>query len=632
MKRFLYIFALLVTVAVSFLSCGEKNEGTEDFDVQFNVPSSVTLKEGAESLTFKILFKKAPLKSDVIVLGDPAGVSHDCAITEITESSFTVALYKGIYSGDYTVGVKRGSTVRTVGKMTVTVDSEEVKPEQGSTVYGVVTCEGKPLQGVVVSDGVEVVATDASGVYQMKSTKKYGYVFVSVPSGYEPSNTGILPNIHIDLTKAGNVAERVDFQLFNAGDQSDYTLLVLGDIHLANKQKDRAQFSEFVTDINSYVSSHSSDRIYGVTLGDMTWDLYWYSKSYCFAEYLADANKISNLVAYHTIGNHDHDMAAAGDFDTILKYKEAIAPDYYSFNIGDLHYVVLDNIYCTNDGSGTSASRTYTCKVTDEQIDWLKKDLSYVSTSAPLVVVMHATMTNMSAAERNKLLGALSGFKKIHFLTGHTHKVANNHTDNWIDHNSGAVCATWWWTGYLVPGIHIGQDGAPGGYQIFSVSGSDLKWQYKPTGKSVDMQFRTYDRNRILLSSAACIPDAPDENKAAFDKVAGIWTTQSTANEVYLNVWNYSPDWKIEVTENGKPLTVTKVSGVADPLHVLTYCVPRMAETASPTFATTACPHMWKVTAGGPSTTLDIKVTDSFGNVYTETMTRPKTFDAENYK
>lgn len=632
MKRFFYIFALLVTVAVSFLSCGEKNEGTEDFDVQFNVPSSVTLKEGAESLTFKILFKKAPLKSDVIVLGDPAGVSHDCAITEITESSFTVALYKGIYSGDYTVGVKRGSTVRTVGKMTVTVDSEEVKPEQGSTVYGVVTCEGKPLQGVVVSDGVEVVATDASGVYQMKSAKKYGYVFVSVPSGYEPSNTGILPNIHIDLTKAGNVAERVDFQLFDAGNQSDYTLLVLGDIHLANKQKDRAQFSEFVTDINSYVSSHSSDRIYGVTLGDMTWDLYWYSKSYCFAEYLADANKISNLVAYHTIGNHDHDMAAAGDFDTILKYKEAIAPDYYSFNIGDLHYVVLDNIYCTNDGSGTSASRTYTCKVTDEQIDWLEKDLSYVSTSAPLVVVMHATMTNMSAAERNKLLGALSGFKKIHFLTGHTHRVANNHTDNWIDHNSGAVCATWWWTGYLVPGIHIGQDGAPGGYQIFSVSGSDLKWQYKPTGKSVDVQFRTYDRNRILLSSAACMPDAPDENKAAFDKVAGIWTTQSTANEVYLNVWNYSPDWKIEVTENGKPLTVTKVSGVADPLHILTYCVPRMAETASPTFAPSACTHLWKVTAGGPSTTLDIKVTDSFGNVYTETMTRPKTFDAENYK
>lgn len=632
MKRFLYIFALLSVAAAVLFSCGEKNEGTEDFDVQFSVPSSITLKEDTETLTFKILFKKAPLKSDVIVLGDPAGLSHDCSITAVSESTFTIALYKGIYSGDYTVGVRRGTTVHSVGRTSITVDSGQVGPQQGSTVYGVVTCEGKPLEGVVVSDGVEVVATDASGVYQMKSAKKYGYVFVSVPGGYEPSNTGILPNIHVDLTKAADVAERVDFQLFDAGDQSKYTLLVLGDIHLANKQKDRAQFSEFVTDINSYITSHGSDKIYGVTLGDMTWDLYWYSKSYCFAEYLADANKISNLVAYHTIGNHDHDMAAAGDFDTILKYKEAIAPDYYSFNIGDLHYVVLDNIYCTNDGSGTSASRTYTCKVTDEQIAWLKKDLSYVSTSVPLVVVMHATMTNMSAAERNKLLGVLSGFKEIHFLTGHTHKVANNHTDNWIDHNSGAVCATWWWTGYLVPGIHIGQDGAPGGYQIFSVSGSDLKWQYKPTGKSVDVQFRTYDRNKILLSSAACMPDAPAENKAAFDKVAGIWTTQSTADEVYLNIWNYSPDWKIEVTENGKQLTATKVSGVADPLHVLTYCVPRMAETASPTFATTACPHMWKVTASGPATTLDIKVTDSFGNVYSEKMTRPKTFDVENYK
>ncbi len=632
MKRFFYIFAVLSAVALSLFSCGEKNEATEDIDVQFSVPSSITLKEDTESLTFKVLFNKAPLKSDVVVLGDPAGLSHDCAITAVSESSFTIALYKGIYSGDYTVGIKRGSTVRTVGKTVITVDSEKVNPAQGSTVYGVVTCEGKPLEGVVVSDGVEVVATDASGVYQMKSAKKYGYVFISVPGGYEPSNTGILPNIHVDLTKAANVAERVDFQLFDAGDQSKYTLLVLGDIHLANKQKDRAQFSEFVTDINSYVSSHSSDKIYGVTLGDMTWDLYWYSKSYCFAEYLADANKISNLVAYHTIGNHDHDMAAAGDFDTILKYKEAIAPDYYSFNIGDLHYVVLDNIYCTNDGSGTSASRTYVCKVTDEQIAWLKKDLSYVSTSAPLMVVMHATMNNMAASERTKLLGALTGFKNIHFLTGHTHKVANNHTDNWIDHNSGAVCATWWWTGYNVPGIHIGQDGAPGGYQIFSVSGSDLKWQYKPTGKSVDVQFRTYDRNKILLSSASCMPSAPAENKAAFDKAAGIWKTQSDANEVYINIWNYSPDWKIEVTENGKSLTASKVSGVPDPLHVLTYCVPVMPEKVSPTFVTTACNHMWKVTASGPATTLDIKVTDSFGNVYSEKMTRPKTFDAENYK
>ena len=41
--------------------------------------------------------------------------------------------------------------------------------------------------------------------------------------------------------------------------------------------------------------------------------------------------------------------------------------------------------------------------------------------------------------------------------------------------------------------------------------------------------------------------------------------------------------------------------------------------------------HMFKVTASAPDTTLEIKVTDRFGNVYTESMTRPKDFKVQNY-
>ena len=41
---------------------------------------------------------------------------------------------------------------------------------------------------------------------------------------------------------------------------------------------------------------------------------------------------------------------------------------------------------------------------------------------------------------------------------------------------------------------------------------------------------------------------------------------------------------------------------------------------------------VFKVTASSASSTLDIKVTDRFGNVYTETMTRPKAFTTDQYK
>jgi hypothetical protein len=40
---------------------------------------------------------------------------------------------------------------------------------------------------------------------------------------------------------------------------------------------------------------------------------------------------------------------------------------------------------------------------------------------------------------------------------------------------------------------------------------------------------------------------------------------------------------------------------------------------------------MFKVTASSANSTLDIKVTDRFGNVYTETMTRPKAFTTDAY-
>ncbi|MGM9748023.1 MAG: hypothetical protein ACI3ZN_04425, partial [Candidatus Cryptobacteroides sp.] len=51
-----------------------------------------------------------------------------------------------------------------------------------------------------------------------------------------------------------------------------------------------------------------------------------------------------------------------------------------------------------------------------------------------------------------------------------------------------------------------------------------------------------------------------------------------------------------------------------------------------PTFPTSANYHTFKVMALAPDTTLEIRVVDRFGNVYTESMSRPKSFTVENYK
>ena len=89
----------------------------------------------------------------------------------------------------------------------------------------------------------------------------------------------------------------------------------------------------------------------------------------------------------------------------------------------------------------------------------------------------------------------------------------------------------------------------------------------------------------------------------------------------------------MEVSENGTPLTVSQiVSGEKDPLHLIAYTAKRINKNSKPTFETNTNYHLFKVTASSATSTLDIKVTDRFGNVYTETMTRPKAFTTDQYK
>ena len=53
-------------------------------------------------------------------------------------------------------------------------------------LYGFVgDTAGNPVEGVVVSDGFQCVATDAGGVYQMKRNDKAEYVYYSVPAEFK---------------------------------------------------------------------------------------------------------------------------------------------------------------------------------------------------------------------------------------------------------------------------------------------------------------------------------------------------------------------------------------------------------------------------------------------------------------
>lgn len=595
---------------------------------------------------------KSPLTTDTFILESDAGISYVCPIVNTSSDSFTVRLADGCETGYYKVFVKRDARKKSFGRIYINiVEDIDFKPDAGTTVYGIVSSAGVGVENVVVSDGAEVTVTNEKGIYQLKSAKKWGYVFISVPSGYEVPSVGVLPQFHRALKNSADVVERADFKLEKVDGQDSYKIFMLGDMHLANRTGDLGQFAQFTSDLTDYMTRHKGEKMYALTLGDMTWDLYWYSNSYYFPQYLNTVNsQIKNLQIFHTMGNHDNDFQTRSDYDAAVKYVDQICPTYYSFNIGKVHYVVMDDIDCSSyDGS---TSRNYVKSLSAEQLDWLAKDLSYVAKTTPVVVAMHAQVfypttsgfkIDHDQVNTLRLFDILDGYT-VRFVTGHTHKLFNVTPDapivdghNFREYNSGSVCASWWWSGNLTPGIHIGTDGTPGGYGIWDVTGTDFQCLYKSTGWPEEYQFRSYDLNNVHFSMAD-VPLMPSDISASVKNAYMQYVNaypQNNDNEVLINIWNWNSDWTLSVVdENRKTLPYTEVWAY-DPLHIAALSVKRFNNAGlklTPSFITDKFTHFFKVKADDADTDLVITVKDEFGNEWTENMQRPKAFSTDAYR
>ena len=89
-------------------------------------------------------------------------------------------------------------------------------------------------------------------------------------------------------------------------------------------------------------------------------------------------------------------------------------------------------------------------------------------------------------------------------------------------------------------------------------------------------------------------------------------------------MWGYDTGWKIEVMEGSQSLPVTRMA-TRDPMSIISYDMQAADKNINiPYNKTYTETHFFKARAKSPDSTLHIKVTDRFGNIYTETMKRPK--------
>ena len=107
----------------------------------------------------------------------------------------------------------------------------EIEVDASSTLYGFVgDTAGNPVEGVVVSDGFQCVATDAGGVYEMKRNAAAEYVCYSVPAEFK-IRTGHdgYPDFYVRLDTSQQKI-RQDFTLERlAGVERNFRLICIGD-------------------------------------------------------------------------------------------------------------------------------------------------------------------------------------------------------------------------------------------------------------------------------------------------------------------------------------------------------------------------------------------------------------------
>ena len=641
-KKLFSIGMLMVTFL--FVSCSTKTKPEEtkpeeayDFNISgVYIPPEINTYIGGE-----ITFAGKGFKTDdriKLVLMTNADNTYVAGVTVVGLSDVTFVTPEGVETGKYRIMLVRGDKTLTLGFSNFNIGINTYIPDiAGMTVKGMVYSGDKGIPGVVVSDGYFVTTTNQNGIYYLASEKKHGFVFISVPANYEVNSNQNAPQFFQRVN--ANVVEQRDFSLTPVNNEK-HVVLGIADLHLANRNNDLEQFGKFLIDANTVIGNYQAGgtKVYGIMLGDMTWDLYWYDNRFALREYVTWMNRI-NCPVFNSMGNHDNDGYCVGDWLGEQAFKNVIGPTYYSFNLGKVHYIVLDDIEWINTGGsqGTIGSRNYNGVVVADQMEWLKKDLATITDkSAPLVIALHIQLygrpdvnnsVSFHLTRGQELVNCLAGFSNVHFLSGHYHNnyrvVASN---SLMEHNIGAVCATWWWTGRNgYAGNHICADGSVGGYGVFEFDSKDVSWYYKSIGYDRHYQFRSYDRNRIHITAEKYAPNANATYAAKLSGFAGEYATSSTNDDVLINVWGYDPQWNIEVREGGAPLNVTRISAL-DPLHIISYEALRLNVNVDPTssFVTSATSHIFKVTASSPNSTLEIKVTDRFGNVYTENMTRPK--------
>lgn len=235
---------------------------------------------------------------------------------------------------------------------------------------------GEPgIAGARVSDQVVTVVTGADGRWTIDQSRGYGVAFVNPPAGYKAHGS------FWKKVPAGGGS--IDFGVETAATPTTFTFIHASDTHASPTSQPRIVAARTII--------VEKKPAFVIVTGDLIKDALRVPEEEArgyFDIYVSEIGKFP-VPVWSAPGNHDifgierHLSLVSPKHPLYGKvmYRERLGPNYYSFDVGGIHFVALD--------TADVDDLWYYGHVDATQLEWLKGDLATIPATMPVITFNH---------------------------------------------------------------------------------------------------------------------------------------------------------------------------------------------------------------------------------------------------
>ncbi|HKK63748.1 MAG TPA: calcineurin-like phosphoesterase C-terminal domain-containing protein, partial [Bacteroidales bacterium] len=382
---------------------------------------------------------------------------------------------------------------------------------------GIMDASENGIAGVFVSNGTDIVQTNAQGVYEIPASDD-AIIFVIKPKDWmTPVNDDNLPQfyyihkpsgspgnfIYKGVAPTGKLPETINFPLYSISGPDDFKMVVFGD-----PQPYSIEEVDFLTEDVITELIGRDDLEFGMTMGDIVGDdLDLFSP-------LNQAVSQIGIPWYNVLGNHDINYMAPNDPLSDDTYESVYGPATYAFVYGDVHFIVVDDVI----HDSVPGSTKYVGGLRPDQFEFVSNYLSVVPKEDLIVLTMHIPLAQhgntFRQSDQKKLFDLLKDFPNTLSISAHTHVHDNRFfhegSSDWQQatphhHFNVGTTSGSWWNGMRsetdVPHTMM-RDGTPNGYSFISFRGNEYIIDWKVAGSPDDHKMNIHVPRGIVAGSS----------------------------------------------------------------------------------------------------------------------------------